>query len=156
MSTKVVLDLGQEILEHTNYASIIDMPGQIDRLTDFYYEHHWSDEFATLFGIHDISSEFNVTPSALNFLNSSFGTDTSFATSSANGPSIYPLTTAGIRAKYKLMYNVDLLTGIYDGDPGDQSTWRKTTPKMSRDDGRAKLSILVLVRGSTPKKERKL
>lgn len=52
----------------TQVASNIDMPDQTDRMTDLYYQHHWSEKLATLIGLHDISMEFNVTESSLNFL----------------------------------------------------------------------------------------
>ena len=55
-------------------ASNIDMPTQIDRVVDLWYQQNWNDQFKTLVGVHDISMEFNVTESSLSFLNASFGT----------------------------------------------------------------------------------
>ncbi len=119
----------------TQVASNIDMPDQTDRMTDLYYQHHWSDKLATLLGIHDISMEFNVTESSLNFLNGGFGTDTAFAVSGANGPSIYPITTVGFRTKYQLNDEITFLGGLYDADPGTSDTWRRSKYDVGQKEG---------------------
>ena len=54
-------------------ASNIDMPAQIDRVVDLWYQQNWNDNLKTLVGIHDISTEFDFTESSVGFLNSSFG-----------------------------------------------------------------------------------
>jgi porin len=116
-------------------ASSVDMPGKTDRLTDAWYQQVWSERFKTLIGIHDISSEFNITSSSLNFLNQSFGTTTDFAVSGTNGPSIYPITSLGLRAEIKLLNDFVLRSGIYDADPGDTSTYRQLYSKIGLNEG---------------------
>lgn len=105
-------------------ASNIDMPHQVDRVPDLWYQHHWSEKFKTLIGLHDISMEFNITTSSLNFLNSSFGTGAEFALTGINGPSIYPLTSLGVRAFYQFNDSLSLRSGLYDADPGSPETYR--------------------------------
>jgi porin len=98
------------------YASSIDMPEQVDRVVDLWYQHNWNDHFNTLFGFHDISMEFNVTESSLSFLNSSFGTNAELALTT---PSLYPITSLGMRAHYLINDELSVRTGLYDSNPGD-------------------------------------
>ena len=85
----------------TQGSSNIEASSQIDRVTDLWYQHAWTPAFNTLVGLHDISSEFNVTESTLNFLNSSFGTSTEISISGAAGSSMYPVTSLGLRNEFK-------------------------------------------------------
>lgn len=119
----------------TQATSNIEAPGQIDRLTDLYYQHHFSNTQALLIGIHDISTEFNITDSSLNFLNGSFGTGTEFAMAGPNGPSIYPLSAVGIRHLGQFNENWSLRSGLYDANPGDESTYRSLHSDIGSQDG---------------------
>lgn len=127
----------------TQATSNIEAPGQIDRLTDLYYQHHLSDTQAVLLGIHDISTEFNITDSSLNFLNGSFGTGTEFAMAGPNGPSIYPLSTVGIRHLGQLNKNWSLRSGVYDANPGDESTYRSLHSDIGNQNGFLLISELA-------------
>ncbi len=125
------------------YASNIDMPAQVDRIVDFYYEHEFSEKFQALIGIHDICMEFNVTESSLNFLNSSFGVNAEFAYSGVNGPSLYPLTSLGARTLYQFSEELSLRTGIYDADPGGTKTYRSFHSDIGWREGFMHLSELA-------------
>jgi len=126
----------------TQATSNIEAPGQIDRLTDLYYQHHLTDTQAILIGIHDISTEFNITDSSLNFLNGSFGTGTEFAMAGPNGPSIYPLSTVGIRHLGQFNQNWSLRSGLYDANPGDESTYRSFHSDIGAQNGYLLISEL--------------
>jgi porin len=102
-------------------ASNIDMPSQIDRVVDLWYQQNWNDNLKTLIGVHDMSTEFNITESSLSFLNSSFGTS---AELSSSGLSIYPITTVGARAQYSFNEELSLKTGLYDANIGDEKNYR--------------------------------
>lgn len=116
-------------------ASNIDVPGQVDRLTDLYYQHNISDNFKALAGFHDISAEFNVTESSLNFLNSSFGTSAELSYSGPHGVPVYPLTTVGGRAEYVVNDEFVIRTGVYDADPGDSTKMRSMTSGIGTSEG---------------------
>lgn len=121
-------------------ASNIDMPEQVDRVVDLWYQHNWSDKFNTLFGLHDISMEFNVTESSLSFLNSSFGTNAELALTT---PSLYPITSLGVRAHYFINDELSLRTGFYDSNPGDESTYRSFHSDIGNHEGYMHVSELA-------------
>lgn len=128
----------------TQATSNIEAPGQIDRLTDLYYQHHFGETQSVLVGIHDISSEFNITDSSLNFLNGSFGTGTEFAVAGPNGPSIYPLSALGLRHIGKINEIWSIRSGLYDADPGDETTYRSLHSDVGNQQGYLLISELSL------------
>lgn len=121
-------------------ASNIDMPEQVDRVVDLWYQHNWSDKFNTLVGLHDISMEFNVTESSLSFVNSSFGTSAELALAM---PSLYPITSLGARAHYMFNDELSLRTGIYDSNPGDETTYRSFHSDVGNNEGYMHISELA-------------
>lgn len=127
----------------SQYASNIDMPEQVDRIVDLWYEHEWNDQFKTLLGLHDISMEFNITESSLTFLNTAFGTGTEICYSGVNGASVYPLTALGFRSLYHFSEELSLRTGIYDADPGDSSTYRSFHSDIGAHEGIMHISELA-------------
>lgn len=133
------------IVGDAQVTSNIEMPSQVDRLTDLYYQHYLSNEFAALFGIHDVSSEFNITSSSLNFIHASFGTGAELATSGAHGPSVYPLSSLGIRTFWKINDSLSLRSGLYDAVVGDESTYRSLHSDVGNHEGYLALSELAWV-----------
>jgi len=121
-------------------ASNIDMPEQIDRVVDLWYQQNWNDQFKTLVGLHDISMEFNVTESSLSFLNSSFGTS---AELSLAGPSLYPVTSLGTRSQYSFNDELSLKTGLYDANVGDEKTYRSFHSDIGNHEGYMHISELA-------------
>ncbi len=69
-------------------------------------------------GLHDMNSEFNVTPSSLFFINSSFAVDSGLALSGEAGPPTYPLTSVGLRVKVEPVENFYAMAAMFDGKPG--------------------------------------
>ncbi len=119
----------------TQGTSNIEMPVQIDRFTDLWYQHSWSPRVKSLFGLHDLSSEFNVTESTLNFINSAFGTSTEIALSGTAGSSLYPITSVGLRNSFQFTEEVKLLAAIYDANPGDETTYRSFHSDIGNTEG---------------------
>ncbi len=72
---------------------------------------------SVLAGIYDLNSEFYRLQSAGLFLNSSFGIGPEFAQSGAEGPSIFPRTSAGVRVSAKPAPGVVLRAAVLDGVP---------------------------------------
>jgi len=93
------------------------------RVYELWYEHRFfNDRLSALAGLHDFNADFNVTENGQLFLNSSFGIAPDL---SANArPSIYPMASFGTRLIWKLTDQFTLLSGVYDGNPGDPDTER--------------------------------
>jgi porin len=121
-------------------ASNIDMPQQIDRIVDLWYQQNWSDSAKTLVGIHDISTEFNVTESSLSFLNASFGASAEF---SLAGPSVYPVTSIGTRTQYFFNEEFNLKVGLYDANVGDEKTYKSFHTELGNHEGYMHISELT-------------
>lgn len=124
-------------------SSNIDVPIQVDRIADLWYQQNWSEKFKTLVGLHDISMEFNVTESSLSFLNSSFGTAADLSYSGENGPSVYPITSMGVRSLYHFTEELSLRIGFYDSNPGGPETYRSFHSDLGGHDGYLHISEVV-------------
>lgn len=86
----------------------------------WYQQNLLQERFSVLAGLYDVTSEFDVISSASElFLNSSFGTNPTFALSGKNGPSTFPNVSLGFRAQAKLTENLTLRAVVADGVPGD-------------------------------------
>ncbi len=79
-----------------------------------------------LAGLYDLNSEFDVIEAASVFQNSSQGIDPTFAFSGLNGPSIFPYTTLGFRARLKTdgFYLQSVILNGLAGDPADPDATR--------------------------------
>ncbi|MEJ2635500.1 MAG: carbohydrate porin [Calditrichia bacterium] len=70
------------------------------KLYEFYVQQKFfHQKLSLLTGLYDLNSEFDVLRSALVYINASHGIDPTFSQSGRNGPSIFPYTTLGIRAR---------------------------------------------------------
>jgi porin len=86
----------------------------------WYQQNLFQERFSVLAGLYDVTSEFDVMSSASElFVNSSFGTNPTFALSGKNGPSTFPNVSLGFRAQAKLTENLTLRAVVADGVPGD-------------------------------------
>ncbi len=86
----------------------------------WYQQNLFQERLSFLAGLYDVTSEFDVISSASElFVNSSFGTNPTFATSGKNGPSTFPNVSLGFRAQAKLTENITLRAVVADGVPGD-------------------------------------
>jgi len=81
----------------------------------------WRGRLSLLAGIYDLNSEFDVIEAATVFLNPSQGIDPTFAFSGLNGPSVFPYTTLGFRARFKTggFYLQSAVMNGLAGDPAD-------------------------------------
>lgn len=125
------------------FASNIDVPVQVDRVGDLWYQQNWSDHFNTLVGFHDISMEFDITESSLTFLNSSFGTDAGLAYAGTDGPSIYPITSLGTRSLYHFSEELSIRVGLYDANPGGEDSYRSFHSDVGAQNGLLHISELA-------------
>lgn len=78
------------------------------------------------FGLYDVNSEFDVKETAGLFLNPAHGIGTDFAQAGANGPSIFPITSLGVRYRHVAgdwAWKFAALDGV-PGDPDDPGSNR--------------------------------
>lgn len=104
------------------------------------YEAWWQkvmldDRVSVLFGLYDLNSEFDLVESSRLFLNSSFGIGPEFALSGANGPSIFPTTSLGVRLKTEPLPGVFAQVAIVDGVAGDPDDAGGTQIGFDGDEG---------------------
>ena len=92
-------------IEHGNYTY----------LYQFWYRHHFED-LTLLAGKHDMNAHFFTSDYAGQYINSSFGI---MPVASLNVPvSIFPSTTLGFVANYRMTRGLSFQGGIYNGYPG--------------------------------------
>jgi porin len=103
----------------------------------WYQQNLFKERLSFLAGLYDVTSEFDVISSASElFVNSSFGTNPTFALSGRNGPSTFPNASLGFRAQAKLTDSITLLAVVADGVPGDPPDNPDTTSlKLGHQDG---------------------
>jgi porin len=88
------------------------------RLYEAWIEHQVSSpRISFLAGVYDINSEFDVIPSAGDFLNSSFGFGPEYALSGVEGPSTYPATGLATRVMVQPLPSLYGLLGVSDAVP---------------------------------------
>ncbi|HSR43110.1 MAG TPA: carbohydrate porin [Longimicrobiales bacterium] len=90
---------------------------------------------SVLFGLYDLNSEFDVLESAALFVNSSFGIGAEFAASCLNGPSIFPVTSLGLRALWRPAPSLYLQGAVLDGVAGDPARPGETAIRLSAREG---------------------
>jgi porin len=109
--------LTEKIVGDTQTVSNIEAPPST-RLYQLWYEHLLlKGKLSLLLGIHDLNSEFAFTEHGSLFINSSFGISADI--SQGARPSIFPLATTALRAKFAPNEAWEFLIGVYNGDPGD-------------------------------------
>lgn len=85
-------------------------------------------------GLYDLSAEFDAIETASLFLNGSHGTGPEFSQSGINGPSVFPFTALGLRAKVGVGSGY-LQAAVLDGVPGDPDGSAGTTVRLRGEDG---------------------
>ncbi len=88
-----------------------------------------------LVGLYDLNSEFDVTENAVTFINPSFGIGYDIAQSGRNGPSIFPVTSLGVRIAVHPTESSYLQSVLLDAVPGDPERPTGTRVILSGDDG---------------------
>jgi len=94
-----------------------------------------SDRISLLAGLYDLNSEFYSTDSSGLFLRPTFGIGTDMGQSGKNGPSIFPVTSAGLRVKIQPKHDFLFQAAVLDGVPGNPDRPRGTTVQFNHGDG---------------------
>lgn len=95
----------------------------------------FDDRLSFRLGLYDLNSEFYVTPASGLFIHPTFGIGTEVAQSGANGPSIFPYTSVGLRVKVQPTAETYAQAVALDGVPGDPGNPKGTHVQFNGGDG---------------------
>lgn len=87
------------------------------RLFEMYLEQKLNNETSVRFGQLAADTEFFISATAGNFINSTFGWPGITAADLPSSGPAYPLATPGVRVKFEPAKNFTFLAAIFDGDP---------------------------------------
>lgn len=117
-------------------TSNIETPYNTAKLYELYAEQSlWEGKASVLLGLHDFNTEFYALDSSGIFRNSSFGVGKELAQSGANGPSIFPETSAALRVRVNPTPDFYLQTAVFDGVPGNPPDHYGTQFSLKSSDG---------------------
>ena len=106
------------------------------RLFELWYEQaFFQDRIGVLVGLYAADSEFDVKDTAAVFLNGAFGTGLDFSETGRNGPSIFPITSVGVRVRAAVSEEITWRGAVLDGVPGDPNDSGATAIRFRDGDG---------------------
>ncbi len=106
------------------------------RVFELWVAKSFARDAATLkLGLVDLNSEFDVQEVGSLFLNSSHGIGPDFSQSGLNGPSIFPVTSLALTARFAPTPVWTVHAGVFDAVPGDPDTPRRTVVRLSEEEG---------------------
>jgi len=114
----------------------IEVATNTTRLFHAWLEKGFLDEkLSILAGLYPVDSEFYATDATGVFLNPSGGMAPEVAQTGVNGPSIFPTSSFGLRAKWRPTRKSYLQAALVDGVPGNPNNPRGTHVRFDRGDG---------------------
>ncbi len=130
---------GNDFLENVGSAhdvSSIAAPDTFKFLELWYEQSFLEDQVSVLFGLYDLTGEFDIRPTAQLFVNGAFGTGQDLSETGKNGPSTFPATSLAARLKVKPTPSLYYMGAILDGVPGDPTNPTNGTQiDLNGDDG---------------------
>lgn len=87
------------------------------------------------FGLYDLNSELDSSESRSLFIHSTHGVGHDLGQTGENGPSIFPVTSLGLRAAWELTDAWRVLAVVLDGVPGDRDNPDRSGIYLSSDEG---------------------
>jgi len=110
--------------------------GSTTRLYQAWIQQTFLDEkMSVRVGLYDLNSEFYSTESSGIFIHPTFGIGAELASTSLNGPSIFPNTSMAVRVKAELAPGYFMQAAILDGVSGDPNNPHGTHVQFNRGDG---------------------
>lgn len=128
----------------------IEAPGTAKLYEAWLEQRLFGERLSLLAGLYDLNTEFDVLATGALFLNSSHGIGPDFSQSGVNGPSIFPVTSLGLRARWEVRPDVYVQAVALDGVPGDPNDPRGTHVLLKDEDGLLLASELVYMPTLTP------
>lgn len=116
-------------------VSNIEAPDNLLLYEAWYEQEFEGARLSLLAGLYDVTSEFDVIPAAGLFVQSAHGTGSEFGNSGRNGPSTFPATSLGARARWQPAEALYLQSVVADGVPGDPGDPSGTQVSLDADDG---------------------
>lgn len=106
------------------------------RLYEAWIEQEFADgQLSVLAGLYDFNSEFDALQSSALLINPAHGIGNDIAQSGENGPSIFPVTSLGLRIQAKASDRLTLRIAVLDGVPGNPARPKRTSIKLGNGDG---------------------
>ena len=106
------------------------------RLFEAWVQHNFiKDRISILVGLYDLNSEFDILKPGTLFINSSFGIGAEYAQSGRNGPSIFPVSSFGVRFATLIAEHIRFRMAVLDGVPGDPHDLKSNKIILSPNDG---------------------
>ncbi len=107
----------------------------------------FDDRLSALLGLYDLNSEFYSTQSSGLFLHPAPGIGSELAQTGLNGPSIFPVSSVGLRVKLQLLPSIYVQGVVLDGVPGDPDNPRGTHIQFNRGDGALRVAEIGYLPG---------
>lgn len=92
-------------------------------------------DWSILAGLYDVNSEFDSLDASRVFLSGAHGMGTDIAQSGRNGPSIFPITSLGIRFARTLSPSTVLRIAVLDGVPDDAENLQRSAININAQEG---------------------
>lgn len=124
-----------EMMGDFQVASNIEAPRTWRLFEAWIQQNFLNDEFSLLIGLYDLNSEFDVLRPGTIFINSSFGIGAEYAQSGINGPSIFPISSLGLRVSTTVANRIKLKLALLDGVSGDPNNPKSNRISISKSDG---------------------
>ncbi|WP_424961319.1 carbohydrate porin [Ekhidna sp.] len=106
------------------------------RLFEFWVQQNFIDDrISVLVGLYDLNSEFDVLRPGTLFINSSFGIGAEYAQSGQNGPSIFPISSFGVRLASFVGGRTRIRIAVLDAVPGDPARLESNEIELRSDEG---------------------
>ena len=109
----------------------------------------FNEKFSVLAGLYPVDSEFYMTEAAGVLVHPSGGVPAEVAQAGVNGPSIFPTSSFGLRAKWRPTPKFYLQAALVDGVPGNPGNPRGTHIRFERGDG----TLAIVETGFRPTEE---
>ncbi|HCX34809.1 MAG TPA: carbohydrate porin, partial [Rhodocyclaceae bacterium] len=108
-------------------------------------EKSWDEgRYALLAGLFPVDSEYFLTDATAVFLHPTGGTPAEIAQTGQNGPSVFPTSSFGVRAKWQPNPKAYVQAALLDGVPGDPNNPKGTHIQFNRGDGTLAIAELGL------------
>lgn len=126
----------------TRYVGDIQGTSNIETFVDDYkfYEiwvqkTFYEDRLSFLAGLHDLNSEFYVTPTATLYLHSSFGLGYEFSQTGNNGSAVFPYTSPAIRVRTEPSKNFYFQVAAFNAQAGNPAILKGNSMSFRAQDG---------------------